>query len=115
MNSTQLNFEINKMLKSDYYYPTLSTVKSIKTSHTQFPYPNFFRGNVNNKEVVVYDRPAGYYKPKASNPIPYNFKNKLSDLCFESPCSITFPCRSIFKNQNMISDPKIAYRINISP
>jgi hypothetical protein len=94
MNRPIIQSEIQRMLKGDYYYyPTISTVKSITTTHTRVPYTKFYRADYTQPLTIVYDRPAGYYRDPYVPPRPAPDSNELSDMCFESPCSVTFPCK----------------------
>ena len=90
-----LRNEIRKVQNDNFpYYPTVSTVRSIKSEINHFPYTNFYRGDYRKSCVDFFDRNAGFRKLNNSCYVPIykDIPNTKVDLCFQAPASVTYPC-----------------------
>ena len=80
----------------DPYFGTINDAESTITDMDHFPYTRFWRGVPSSSDPVVMEREAGWrphrpacYKgPCCNTPLPY------PKHCFESSCSIVYPCYS---------------------
>ncbi len=62
------------------------------TDHDTFPYQDWW--NKNSQDLDIKNRKAGFYKPFYVNRYDsgLNYPIGNSSLCFQYPCSTTFPC-----------------------
>lgn len=85
---------LNKNQTSRTYYATGNTIKKVETDFDNFPYNRWYRGKYQVSEPVIIERETGY-RPIEKCEIPYHEEEStvaLPNHCFESACSVVYPC-----------------------
>ena len=83
------------------HYGTINEAKKTITDFDHFPYTRFFRGIYESSEPVVIEREAGWrpvdnqcYKPNICKE-----EQAYPNHCFESGCSVVYPCYPNYINK----------------
>ena len=93
--------EIRKKNGTQPYY-TDYTIYGIMNDHDTFPYNKFYRGDVTSASPHVYERTAGWTPRKPLTPVAHVSATK-PNVCFQSSCSIVYPCYSEGNNYYMLN------------
>lgn len=86
--------QIKNKLSSNPYYGTSNDVQQTITDMDHFPYTRFYRGVYDSHQPIVMDREAGW-RPIVKNcyiPNKCADKSLYPNYCFESACSVVYPC-----------------------
>jgi hypothetical protein len=73
-------------------YYVNSAIYNVQNDHDHFPYSKYFKSHPKKPFAIIDDRIAGW---SPSNTYESNIKPdeiKKPNLCFQSPCSIVYPC-----------------------
>ena len=74
-----------------------NSIYNVQNDMDVFPYPRWIQGIPTNDKPIVSEREAGW-TPKNTNYINKNLKKKEhlkpANLCFQSACSVVYPCYS---------------------
>ena len=96
INVNNVRAQIAKKKDSSPYYATLGQSSQVLTDYDTFPYPRYFRGIPQSSQPIVAEREAGWrirhdecYRVDQD---PTKEKWNYPNHCFESSCSVTFPC-----------------------
>jgi hypothetical protein len=98
INTTNIRYQINQKKKSIPYYGTLESGSGCLTDMDNFPYKRYFRGIPDSPYPIVAEREAGW---RPVNNDCYNVEDptKIKNIhknCFESACSVVYPCYPSF-------------------
>lgn len=76
------------------YFATNESVLGVVTDRDHHPYTRYYRGVYNHDEAIIMEREAGYRQEinPCYKPVKQHVPDPSPDLCFEPPCSTTFPC-----------------------
>jgi hypothetical protein len=97
INKNNVDFVRSQMAIKNSNIPLYSYGTQVLTDYDHFPYNRYFRGEYKNSNPVVAEREAGF-RPRYDNCYNLSFKQcKKEDCpypehCFESACSIVYPC-----------------------
>lgn len=87
------------------FIPTIQNVTGIITDQDHFPYTRWFRGRYYCDKPIVAEREAGYRTRHdycyETNKCCTSIHNK-PEICFQSPCSVVFPCNPCINNPQKI-------------
>jgi hypothetical protein len=92
-NHDAIQYQIELTNQQVPFFPTKNLIRSVTTDMDHFPYTRFYRGNPRADMPTIMEREAGFrkkldcYKPEYvvdEGPFP--------NVCFEVPCSTTYPC-----------------------
>ena len=82
----------NEILKknSDEPYFVKNTIYAINTDYDVFPYPRWYKSKYDD----IAEREAGWIPKKLNVQKPKKPKqqHKNSNMCFQTPCSVIYPC-----------------------
>ena len=109
-NMNHIKKQIEQKNSSNPYYDN----QSIYYTHNEydvFPYPNWFKGNVESHKPIIADREAGWI-PKRPKPIISKDKHisPSHSVCFQTSCSIIYPCYS--QDNNYLYNNKACISLN---
>lgn len=81
---------------SSPYHATKCKANSVVTDVDHHPYTRFFKGQRDSHTPVVHEREAGWrpLRNECYNPIVDTHPDPYPDHCWETACSVGFPCRS---------------------
>ena len=92
-NHDTIQYQIQLTNQQTPFFPSKDLIRSVMTDMDHFPYTRFYRGNPRENMPTIMEREAGFrkkldcYKPEYvvdEGPFP--------NVCFEVPCSTTYPC-----------------------
>jgi hypothetical protein len=95
MESPEIRQQIDKLISYKMgSAPFYSTGPKIKTDMDTFPYPRFYRGEVNNSSPVIFEREAGWHPrhDKCYNAPRIIENDSYPNHCFQAAPSTTYPC-----------------------
>lgn len=107
-NVNHIKKQIEQKNSSNPYYVNQS-IYSSRNEYDVFPYPNWYKGNAESHKPIVADREAGWI-PKRSKPIIAKGDNIKHDTCFQTACSIIYPCYS--QDNNYLYNNKACISLN---
>lgn len=96
-NVQNVRVQIAKKKGYDPYLATVNQAGQVLTDYDTFPYPRWFRGIPRSSDPVVAEREAGW-RPRHDScyrvlePNVDEHKLNYPNHCFETSCSVTFPC-----------------------
>ena len=92
-NIQNIQGQINLKKGSNPYYGTLSSGKDVITDYDTWPYTRWYRGVPQSYMPMVADRESGWRNPAKGQYIkPIVTKSKNPPHCFQSACSVVYPC-----------------------
>jgi hypothetical protein len=113
-NEDLIRAQISQKLNySKPWYASAELATSVITDRDTFPYQRFYRGKFNEENPRIFEREAGFRK--LNNPCytpMYVYPEETQpNLCWEGPCSATYPCIPEFSSK--FTD-KQAYRVQLN-
>lgn len=84
-------------------YRTGHVIYTVNTDYDIFPYNRWFKGDVQSSEPKIDEREAGWIPKRKQNLMPKQEPTPLPTTCFQSPCSIVYPCYSNDNNYYLLN------------
>jgi hypothetical protein len=94
INVNNVRYQIDQKKGYKPFYATLKDGSSVLTDYDQFPYSRYFRGVPESYRPIVAEREAGW-RPIHNNCYKVEDPNREVNIhknCFESACSVVYPC-----------------------
>ena len=99
-----LSNQIKNKLSYNPYYGTSNDTQQTVTDMDHFPYTRYYRGVYNSHQPIVMDREAGWRPIVKTCYIPNKCADKKeSNYCFESACSVVYPCSPEYVSKNALN------------
>lgn len=102
-NIDNVRMQINMKNLSMPYHATVKQSAGVLTDYDTFPYPRWYRGVYYSPVPIVSEREAGW-RPRRDNCYRMNKPCDNSTIsypnhCFESACSVVYPCYPEYVNK----------------
>ncbi len=92
-NHDAIQYQIELVNQQTPFFPTKNLIKSVVTDIDHFPYTRFYRGNPRADMPTIMEKEAGFRrKLDCYKPVYVPDEGPFPNVCFEVPCSTTYPC-----------------------
>ena len=92
-NMANIQYQIQrKKYNETPYYATQSNVTQVITDYDELPYRRWYRGMPESEVPIIAEREAGYRPLIKRIYIEEKTEPEKINHCFESACSVVYPC-----------------------